>query len=34
MKVISISKRKLKRLPNLQLSGKVFNTEGQLFIYD
>lgn len=34
MKVISVSKRKLKKMPTLQLSHKVFNTEGKLYVYD
>lgn len=34
MKVIDISSRKVDKLPLLQLSNKVVNTEGKLYIYD
>lgn len=34
MKVTSISSRQLKKLPELQLSSKIINTEAKLYIYD
>ena len=34
MQVINISRRDLDKLPKLQLSNKVFNTEGKLLVYE
>ena len=34
MQVINISRRNLDKMNRLPLSNKVFNTEGELFIYD
>ena len=34
MKVVELSTRKLKKLPRLQLTNQILNTEGRLYVYD